>query len=173
MLLQDRQDERSFPVSTPAVISLGHARPWSKAWWDLASGRASPHDPENGFDDQAGLAYLPSRLKPVLWQKQANLLPVDIGHLRHSFQSDGRNKYSFIQAARLVGRKSDDAVAYLIACLNAEGLSLSKLATGGGPPICYSAVGCERILGEFRRPPDRRLDGTATWSLTTLQRTLR
>jgi hypothetical protein len=31
----------------------------------------------------------------------------------------------------------------------------------------------ERILGEFRRLPDRDQDGTATWSLTTLQRALR
>ena len=31
----------------------------------------------------------------------------------------------------------------------------------------------ERILREARRTPDRELDGTATWSLTTLQRALR
>ncbi len=44
---------------------------------------------------------------------------------------------------------------------------------GGGPPIRYTAVECERILREFRRAPDRRLDGTATWSFVTLQRALR
>jgi hypothetical protein len=60
--------------------------------------------------------------------------------------------YSFIQAARLVGRKSDDAVAHLIACFNAEGLSALETRHGGGPPIRYSAVECERILREFRRP---------------------
>ena len=31
----------------------------------------------------------------------------------------------------------------------------------------------ERILAEVRRSPDREQDGTATWSLTTLQRALR
>jgi hypothetical protein len=36
----------------------------------------------------------------------------------------------------------------------------------------YTSVECERILQEFRRPPDCRLDGIATWSLVTLQRAL-
>ena len=81
--------------------------------------------------------------------------------------------HSFIQAARLVGRTSGDAVAHLIAHFNAEGLSALETRHGGGPPIRYSAVASEPILREFRRPPDRRLDGTATWSLTTLQRALR
>jgi hypothetical protein len=31
----------------------------------------------------------------------------------------------------------------------------------------------QRILAEARRKPDREADGTATWSLTTLQRALR
>jgi hypothetical protein len=31
----------------------------------------------------------------------------------------------------------------------------------------------QRILAEFERQPDREQDGTATWSLTTLQRILR
>jgi len=37
----------------------------------------------------------------------------------------------------------------------------------------YDADAKERILAEFRRKPDRERDGTATWSLTTLQRALR
>ena len=39
--------------------------------------------------------------------------------------------------------------------------------------MVYDARTRERILREFRRPPDREHDGTATWSLTTLQRALR
>ena len=81
--------------------------------------------------------------------------------------------HSFADAARLVGRTSGDAVAHLIAHFNAAGLSALETRHGGGPPIRYSAVESERILREFRRPPDRRLDGTATWSLTSLQRALR
>ena len=37
----------------------------------------------------------------------------------------------------------------------------------------YDATARARILREFRRTPDRERDGTATWSLTTLQRALR
>lgn len=81
--------------------------------------------------------------------------------------------HSFTEAAKLVGRKSGDAVAHLISRFNAEGLPALETRHGGGPPIRYTAAECERILREFRRPPDRRLDGTATWSLTTLQRALR
>ena len=42
-----------------------------------------------------------------------------------------------------------------------------------GPPIQYGTVERARILREFERSPDREQDGTATWSLTTLQRALR
>lgn len=44
---------------------------------------------------------------------------------------------------------------------------------GGGQPKRYTDVEQERILREVRRTPDRDRDGTATWSLTTLQRALR
>jgi len=44
---------------------------------------------------------------------------------------------------------------------------------GGGPAVVYGPAERERILQEFRRSPDRAGDGTATWSLTTLQRALR
>jgi len=41
------------------------------------------------------------------------------------------------------------------------------------PPRRYGGAEQERILAEARRTPDRVKDGTATWSLTTLQRALR
>lgn len=81
--------------------------------------------------------------------------------------------HTFTDAAKLAGRKSGDAVAHLIARFNAEGLAAPETRHGGGPPVRYTSVESERILREFRRVPDRRLDGTASWSLTTLQRTLR
>ena len=43
---------------------------------------------------------------------------------------------------------------------------------GGGPPRQDGPAERARILAEFHRPPDREQDGTATWSLTTLQRAL-
>ena len=81
--------------------------------------------------------------------------------------------HAFTEAAKLAGRKSGDAVAHLVARFNAVGLAALHTRHGGGPPIRYTSVECERILREFRRAPDRRLDGTATWSLVTLQRALR
>src|SRR6266540_3306202 len=65
------------------------------------------------------------------------------------------------------------AVARLEARFNAEGLVALAPGHGGGPPVAYGAAARERILREFRRVPDREGDGTATWSLTTLQRALR
>jgi transposase len=79
----------------------------------------------------------------------------------------------FTEAARAAGRRAGDAVAKLVARFNQEGLAALLPRHGGGPPIRYGPKEQERILTEFRRPPDRERDGTATWSLTTLQRALR
>lgn len=79
----------------------------------------------------------------------------------------------FTQAARAAGRRQGDAVATLVARFNQEGLAALLPRHGGGPSIRYGPLEQERILTEFRRSPDREQDGTATWSLTTLQRALR
>lgn len=84
--------------------------------------------------------------------------------------ADGK---SFQAAANLAGRKSSTAVSQLVAKFNQVGLKALITRHGGGPSIIYTEVERERILREFRRSPDRRKDGTATWSLTTLQRALR
>jgi hypothetical protein len=76
-------------------------------------------------------------------------------------------------AARAAGRRAGDAVGKLVARFNAEGLAALDPRHGGGPPVQYGPVAAARILREARRTPDRALDGTATWSLTTLQRALR
>jgi transposase len=39
--------------------------------------------------------------------------------------------------------------------------------------VTYSAEQRERVLAIFRQGPDRQMDGTGTWSLTTLQRAVR
>ena len=79
----------------------------------------------------------------------------------------------YTDAARAAGRKSGDAVAHLVARFNQEGLSAVLPGHGGGPAPRYTAPERERILSEARRTPNRELDGTATWSLSTLQRALR
>ena len=79
----------------------------------------------------------------------------------------------YTDAARAAGRKSGDAVAHLVARFNKEGLLAVVPGHGGGPVPQYTAKQRERILSEARRTPDREQDGTATWSLSTLQRALR
>jgi transposase len=79
----------------------------------------------------------------------------------------------FTDAARAAGQRSGDAVAQLVVRFNRLGLAALQSGHGGGQPQRYTAHEQERILQEVRRPPDREVDGTATWSLTTLQRALR
>ena len=80
---------------------------------------------------------------------------------------------SFAAAARAAGRRSRVAVAHLVARFNCTGLAAVEPRHGGGPPRRYTSAEQERILREFHRAPDREQDGTATWSLATLQRALR
>ena len=80
---------------------------------------------------------------------------------------------SYTEAARAAGRKSNDAVSDLVSRFNREGLVAVEPRHGGGPPVVYGMEQRQRILAEFERPPDRDKDGTATWSLSTLQQALR
>lgn len=59
-----------------------------------------------------------------------------------------------------------------MARFNREGVGALDPRHGGGATVQYGPGERERILREFRRSPDRERDGTATWSLTTLQRAL-
>ena len=80
---------------------------------------------------------------------------------------------SYTAAARTAGRRSNDAVSQLVSRFNVEGLEAIEPRHGGGPATIYGPTERERILAEFERQPDRERDGTATWSLNTLQRALR
>lgn len=80
---------------------------------------------------------------------------------------------SYTAAAHAAGRHSGDAVAQLVARFNRRGLAAVQPGHGGGPTRVYGPAEQERILAEVGRTPDREADGTATWSLTTLQRALR
>ena len=84
--------------------------------------------------------------------------------------ADGK---SYGAAAQAAGRRSNDAVSQLVSRFNQEGVAVLEPRHGGGPAIKYGAVEQARILAEVRRKPDLAQDGTATWSLSTLQRTLR
>jgi transposase len=80
---------------------------------------------------------------------------------------------TFTAAAQAAGRRSGDAVSQLVGRFNREGLAAVMPRHGGGASKRYGTAEQERILREFHRTPDRERDGTATWSLTTLQRALR
>jgi transposase len=84
--------------------------------------------------------------------------------------SDGA---TYTEAARWVGRSVGDSVAVWVAHFNQVGLAALERERGGRPPTQYGPDERDRILKEFRRTPDREQDGTATWSLNTLQRALR
>ena len=76
-------------------------------------------------------------------------------------------------AAAEVGRRDGDRVAALVKRFNEEGLSALASRHGGGPAVKYGVAERERILREVRRAPTCEQDGTAQWSLSTLQRCLR
>ena len=75
-------------------------------------------------------------------------------------------------AARSVGRRSGDAVSHLVARFNAEGLAALTPRPGGGRRPTYGPQDRGRIVAEAARTPTPEGDGTATWSLSTLRRSL-
>jgi transposase len=80
---------------------------------------------------------------------------------------------SYVAAARQAGRRDGDTVAAWVARFNRAGLAAVVPRHGGGPPLRYGEAQQRRIPAEAERFPDRGRDGTATWSLSTLQRALR
>jgi transposase len=80
---------------------------------------------------------------------------------------------SYAQAARAAGFKSGTAVAELVARFNRRGLQALTIAAGRGRHPTYDTAARARMVAAAQRAPDRRQDGTASWSLSTLQRALR
>src|SRR5215211_5944700 len=80
---------------------------------------------------------------------------------------------SFSAAARAAGFRSPGSVTYLVRRFNRVGLGALKIAAGRGRRPTYDALARARIVATAQRAPDRKVDGTATWSLSTLERTLR
>ena len=81
--------------------------------------------------------------------------------------------HSFAQAAREAGFRSATAVATLVGRFNRGGCAALTIAPGRGRQPTYDAAARAQIVATAQRSPDRRQDGTATWSLATLQRSLR
>ena len=80
---------------------------------------------------------------------------------------------SYTQAAREAAYKSGDSVSQLVERFNEQGLAALHIAGGRGRKVQYTLAQRERIIAELQRVPERAHDGTATWSLKTLERALR
>src|SRR5215211_2529839 len=79
----------------------------------------------------------------------------------------------FARAAHRAGFRSGTAVAELVARFNRQGLAALAIAKGRGRKPTYDATARAQIVATAQRAPDRRADGTASWSLSILERTLR
>lgn len=80
---------------------------------------------------------------------------------------------SFTQAAKEAGFKNGDSVCNLVQRFNRTGLLALRITTGRGRKPTYAPSERARILQEQQRAPDRQEDATATWSLKTLEQSLR
>jgi hypothetical protein len=80
---------------------------------------------------------------------------------------------SLSEAARLAGWKGHDPVTKVTRRFNSTGLFALDDLPRPGPHRRYGPAEQARILQEAQRPPDRKEDATAIWSLTLLQRALR
>lgn len=84
--------------------------------------------------------------------------------------ADGK---SYTDAAQDSGIGVNDTVSRLVTRFNECGLCALDSRHGGGPAKMYGEAQKNRILMEVKREPDIETDGTATWSLTLLQKSLR
>jgi transposase len=80
---------------------------------------------------------------------------------------------SFAAAARRAGFASPVAVAGVVRRFNARGLAALAIAPGRGRSAIYGTAERARIVATAQRTPERKADGTGTWSLSTLEWTLR
>lgn len=81
--------------------------------------------------------------------------------------------WPLVVAAQWAGFRSGTAVAKLVGRFNRRGLAALGIAPGRGRKPTYDQQARSRIVATAQQPPDRREDGTATWSLSTLERRLR
>src|SRR3954465_2720028 len=80
---------------------------------------------------------------------------------------------SYTAAAHQVGRRHSETISAWVSRFNRDGLAAVRPGHGGGPRIRYGADAQQRIVAEWARTPQREQDGTATWSLSLLQKALR
>lgn len=80
---------------------------------------------------------------------------------------------SFSTAAQQAQYRTGDTISQLVARFNQGGLAALDIADGRGRQPTYGPTKRTQIVERLRQPPDRQRDGTASWSLKLLERTLR
>src|SRR3954451_11315446 len=80
---------------------------------------------------------------------------------------------SYTAAAHQIGRRHTETISAWVSRVNRDGLAAVRPGYGSGARTRYGADAQQRILTEWARAPQRDQDGTATWSLSLLQRALR
>jgi transposase len=80
---------------------------------------------------------------------------------------------NYAEAARQAGFRSVTAITNLVQRFNQRGMEALTIATGRGRKPTYDATARAQIVQAAQTLPDRRVDQTATWSLSTLRRRLR
>src|ERR687890_650351 len=80
---------------------------------------------------------------------------------------------TYTAAAHQVGRRHNETISAWVSRFNRDGLAAVRPGHGGGARVRYGADAQKRILAEWARIPRREQDGTASWSLSLLQRALR
>src|SRR3712207_3921477 len=80
---------------------------------------------------------------------------------------------SYTAAAHQVGRQHTETLSAWVSRFNRDGLADVRPGHGGGARTRYGSDAQQRILAEWARTPQREPDGTATWSLSLLQKALR
>ena len=75
-----------------------------------------------------------------------------------------------VGAARVADDAGGGSVHALVNRRNTRGLGALTIAPGRGPKLTYDAATRARVVALAQRSPDRKVDGTATWSLSTLAR---
>src|SRR5690349_2721589 len=143
--------------------------------WDLVSWRGDPRAPRCPMS-----RHQTDPLRPLTADERQELtrlsrsLSAPAGQVERARAllaiADGA---SYTAAAHRVGRRHTETISAWVSRFNRDGLAAVRPGHGGGARIRYGADAQQRILAEWARTPQREQDGTATWSLSLLQRALR
>ena len=79
----------------------------------------------------------------------------------------------FSAAAREAGFASSDTVCHLVTRFNRQGFLALLIAAGRGRKPTYSQQEREKVVEALKAEPMRKVDASATWSLSLLQHKLR